>query len=53
MSKNYILVRTLSDLNSPLYISVEQVFSEHIEQCRTLLLDIDVIKCSCDKKFDR
>ena len=29
------------------------VFSEHIEQCRTLLLDIDVIKCSCDKKFDK
>ena len=31
----------------------DQVFSEHIEQCRTLLLDIDVIKCSCDKKFDK
>ena len=31
----------------------EEVFNEHIEQCKTLLLDIDVIKCSCGKKFDK
>ena len=32
---------------------LEEVFNEHIEQCKTLLLDIDVIKCSCGKKFDK
>ena len=30
----------------------EEVFTEHIEQCKTLLLDIDVVKCKCDKKFE-
>ena len=31
----------------------EETFAEYIEQSRTLLLDIDVIKCRCDKKFDK
>ena len=31
----------------------EETFAEYIEQTRSLLLDIDVIKCRCDKKFDK
>ena len=31
----------------------ETEFQDSIEQCRTLLLDIDVIKCKCKKQFDK